>query len=1608
MSRRNRWLPAALRQTQSTIRLNVQSLEDRVNPSEFVGPLTAEQVQFRTLYALDAYRVLSDVPPSPSGAASYLELSAFAPFTINSATLTSRLEEAPPESSPSSVMLAIPRPDGGFARFRVWEAEIMAPGLAAQHPDIRTYRGQGIDDPAATLAADVTMHGFHAQVLSPHGSYYIDPYYHLDTSVYVSYFTHDNLRSPSGCNCALCLSMLGGGNGSGALDDGGFEIQGPNVNFGTQLRTIRTAVAATGEYTTFHGGTVAAGQAAIVTSVNRVSGVYEKEVAVRLQLIANNTSIVYTNASTDPYTNTDGVAMLSQNQTNLDSVIGNANYDLGHVFSTGGGGVAGLGVVGITGQKARGVTGSSSPVGDSFDIDYVAHEMGHQFGANHSFNGPNAGSNRNASTAWEPGSGSTIMSYAGIMGSDNIQLNSDAYFHIGNIGEIRSFLATISSVGTTTPTGNSVPTANAGPDYTIPANTPFALTGSGTDADGDPLTYTWEQYDLGPATALGTYSATAPLFRSLPGTSNPVRTFPNLTNLLNNTSSKAEVMPTGARTLNFTLSVRDNKSGGGGVRSDDTVITVAASAGFLVTAPNTAVSWAGGTTQTVTWNVAGTNAAPINTSLVNILLSTDGGNTFPTVLVANTPNDGSESIVVPNTPTTKARIRVQPVNNIYFDISNVNFTITAGSAMQVTSTVPAVGGVLSGPTATLDLIFSEAINAATLTASDLSVSVGTVTGVTMPNANTARFTISSLNSEGTLTATMAAGAVTSTLGNSSGAFNGSYGVDISTIPFGGTFTATAPIGSRAYSGSMPGTVHFSSDTDSFTLDLDAGQTIAAIVTPAAGLQPRVNVIGPGGVSGSASASAAGKAAVLNATQAPQAGTYTFTVDALAGTTGTYSLQVLLNSAIETEPFTAVTNGTTAKAQDIAAAFNPLGDGASYTSVRGTLANDVGAASSFPETEPNNTAATGNNMAAAFNVYSGNVFHMGLSGTLPTATENDYFNIGVLQAGDIISIAEYGASSSRGVSTDPFVYLYNSAGTIVAQNDDGGVGTNLGDSLIWRFTIPANDTYYIRASQHSSVSTPGSYQLGIFLENTGPAPLTGGTTFTETEPNDSIAAANNVANSWQAVQAISNVTGTISSGDTDFFLYNFAAGDLVSFTVRPTGASTADLKLRLTTSTGTQLAIEDGTSDGPGLESYVFSYRIATAGTYGVEVTRAAGSGAYALDLYLSSNTPPTIPTDMYAIPLAAGQRLSLGLEATLPGTYTLDLVNAGGSTLASSAAFNNYDGAIASYTAPSAATVYARITGTSLSDYLLTAAINATLDLEPNDSFASAASLGSNARALGALTGNDDWYSVDLPAGNFIFSTLTPGGGPGQFVNTLNPRVELYSPSNVFLVGDSNSALDGINAKLNTTITVPGVYRVRVMAEAGTSGEYELAYGSGTVLGVSDFTVNGGDPQRSRLMSIRVEFTGTVSPAQFAAVGAITLTRVVATPSGSVGTVVQTGATDANGLILVTQPGPSNTIDLTFTNANGSFITSGVEYGSLADGRWQLAIPSVGFTSALDDSRLRRLFGDGNGDGIVDGIDFGTFGGFFAGSMAMYDFDANGTLDATDFANFGARFGLTL
>lgn len=620
-------------------------------------------------------------------------------FELDLNALKSDLISAPKRMAniPSQNIISIPNSTGTLERFRVFENSNMEHSLADRFPEIKSYIGIGIDNPTSTAYFSVSPLGFKSMVLSADKSAeFIEPIT-KDLTTYTVYKKADKKQTFTAFECSIIDEIKG---------TNSFELFRPNADDST-LRTFRLAMSCTGEYTAYFGGTKALALAAINNTMTRVNGVFEKDFAVRLTLIANTDAVIYTNASTDPYSAASSMSNWnSQLQSTLTSVIGEANYDVGHLFgASGGGGNAGcIGCVCVNGSKGSGYTSPADgiPSGDNFDIDYVAHELGHQFGANHTFT---HSTESGTGAQMEPGSGSTIMGYAGITTKD-VQPHSDAYFHAISIQQVTNNIKA-KSCQTNTATGNAVPTANAGLDYTIPKSTPFMLTGSATDANGDPLTYCWEQMNLGTSTT-STPSATAtagPTFRSYAPTTSPIRYFPRMQSVLTGattttgTEIPVEVLSSVARTLNFRFTVRDNRAGGSANNSDDAVITVNATAGpFTVTSPNTAVSYVGGTTQTITWNVAGTTTNGVNCANVDILLSTDGGTNWSTILAA-TPNDGTQALTIPNTPSTTCRIMVKGTNHIFFDVSNTNFTITAGAAPDTTPpTAPTL--VASGTTQT--------------------------------------------------------------------------------------------------------------------------------------------------------------------------------------------------------------------------------------------------------------------------------------------------------------------------------------------------------------------------------------------------------------------------------------------------------------------------------------------------------------------------------------------------------------------------------------------------------------------------------------------------------------------------------------------------------------------------------------------------------------------------------------------------------------------------------------------------------------------------------------------------------------------------------------------
>jgi hypothetical protein len=854
----------------------------------------------------------------------------FRAVTLDKAGMMGFAAAAPHEramaAQQGALTISLPHPDGGFQRFTLLESPIMEAGLAAKHPELRTYSGKGIDDPRASMRMDITPLGLHASIRSPNGAWYIDPHHQRDDSLYLSYHGRDlpNPRGPlregvldeaqivltrgfyhaadavevrgvgflPGASVSVAVrnpdtdfgplqNLVGTADQDGVLsvtlvadptrNTGAYQITAtdgrsnssasymvvgdevsPSAAVGNQLRTYRLALVTDPSYASYFGG--ANVTAAKVSLVNRITQVYEDETSIRLMLINAtdalnlNTDAQMTGANgpcggaacfTPSQASGCASSTLTRNRQVVGLLAGAANYDVGHIaFGLDGGGIASLGVVGGS-NKAQGCTGIATPVGDFFAVDYVAHELGHQFAANHTFNGvvgSCSGGNRNAGTSVEPGSGSSIMAYAGICGTDNVQTHSDAYWSQRSFDEIVAYTSgveanvnevqlgvltgfasngqqfrlqyngnlsapitlgsnyttagvkaaieaiagwpvggsvTVSALsnnaftvtfggalaatsvgqlqvvnctagcsgfvgqvaaggqsarrGAVSATGASAPSVVAPASYTIPVRTPFALTGSASNIDGDPMTFLWEQNDRAAASGTGLISNSklnGPLFRQFgvravvsdsdaleygsPGenlvTTIPTRVFPDLAQILSNNTNAAtgacpvaaapptatdiecysEFLPTASyvgfagvnaapASLNFRLTARD---GHGGVASAATRLVLAPGAGpFLVTSPNSAVVLDAGSLQNVTWSVANTASEPVGEANVKISLSTDGGLSFPYVLAASTPNNGSKAVTLPMVASTAARIKVEALTNVFFDVSNANFTL---------------------------------------------------------------------------------------------------------------------------------------------------------------------------------------------------------------------------------------------------------------------------------------------------------------------------------------------------------------------------------------------------------------------------------------------------------------------------------------------------------------------------------------------------------------------------------------------------------------------------------------------------------------------------------------------------------------------------------------------------------------------------------------------------------------------------------------------------------------------------------------------------------------------------------------------------------------------
>lgn len=614
------------------------------------------------------------------------------------------------DAKSSSVLLKFPNDKGSFTTYKIIETSNFSPELQAKYPNIKSYTGYDVNNQNQRINFSISPEfGLYGSINNGSKNILIDAYT-KDKSRYIIYDKSNLTTDESKFKCDIDENESGLGLENLNLKES--KAISSKANDGN-LKKFRLAITTTKEYSNYiieqagiESGTTEEKKAAILAAVNvsmtRINGVLKNDVGVFLELISNTDSLFLLTG--DTFDTSDSGEMLEENIILTNNTIGASNYDIGHLFfqvddNNNSNGLAYTPAVCSDNHKAGGVTGTVAPVGDAFDIDYTAHEMGHQFGANHTHNN---NCNRSTEADVEPGSGSTIMAYTGIC-PPNLQQHSDAYYHTKSIEEIHSTLNSI-SCGQSISTTNSAPVINTNlsSTYTIPNSTAFALEVSATDSNNDALTYTWEQMDAEVSNVTPPISSNTqgPNFRSFSPTTEGIRYFPKLEKIVNNQliydtndyySSVAdydknnwEVIPSNTRTMNFSVTVRDNNNNVGLTARKNVKISFANVGPFQVTSQTTNEKWNKKSIKKITWDIAGTTANGINTKNVKILLSTNGGESFDTVLAESVPNNGSYSFIVPDTidNTEEARIMIKAIDNVFLAVNSSNFTITSSSSDQ--------------------------------------------------------------------------------------------------------------------------------------------------------------------------------------------------------------------------------------------------------------------------------------------------------------------------------------------------------------------------------------------------------------------------------------------------------------------------------------------------------------------------------------------------------------------------------------------------------------------------------------------------------------------------------------------------------------------------------------------------------------------------------------------------------------------------------------------------------------------------------------------------------------------------------------------------------------
>ncbi|PWN70593.1 hypothetical protein C1631_011585 [Chryseobacterium phosphatilyticum] len=614
-------------------------------------------------------------------------------YTLDINQLKSALQTAPVSktgmATQSTVTLDIPGLDGKFEKYAIYETSNMAPELAAKFPDIKSYRGLSVKDPGKRVSFGLSSKEVNIIIFNTDQKPAVIEPATKDASIY--------LVSPADPETLSTISTFECHTQEKKNDNTSKVFPTDNTN-DKKFRTYRLAASTDGEFSEYHGGTLANSISAVNNLMSYINPVYERDLSIHMNLVANNDLIIYLDKNTDPYSTYTAAQTLDQEiKTTLDNTIGSGNYDLGMLFSnqnTGGGKASAIGGVCKGGAAYAGAVGlTPTPSGFVYAM-IVAHEMGHLFGANHSFSrpenvdfifisSPETGANR------EPGSGTTIMGYPGVTGTyDVADKHSDQFLHY-SISQINNYIKT-TSCATIVDMSNNPPTVNAGEDYTIPKGTAFKLTAIATDPDNNSLTYSWEEADISPPNPAfvlsGSYSfpdrtsTTTPNFRVYPPVSSPTRYFPPLKEVLDGSLySTWNMISNVARNMKFISLVRDNATDGGQTATDEAIVSINGNTGpFKITSVSLNQNYPSGSSHLLKWDVAGTNAPPVNTQSVNILISTDGGTTF-NQLISNTPNDGEETITIPSTPSQKAYIIVESVGNVYYAASPafaINYNIT--------------------------------------------------------------------------------------------------------------------------------------------------------------------------------------------------------------------------------------------------------------------------------------------------------------------------------------------------------------------------------------------------------------------------------------------------------------------------------------------------------------------------------------------------------------------------------------------------------------------------------------------------------------------------------------------------------------------------------------------------------------------------------------------------------------------------------------------------------------------------------------------------------------------------------------------------------------------